>query len=664
MWSGFRSLASIVIGVSLAAACATAPRASTGSSSSSSHPNAAPSSAHAPGAKEAADYKELQTLYERGAYEALVQKTLAFEKRHPRSGYIANVRNFQGLGYLLTRRSPMAAQSFRSAIEASPQPTFRQYVLYNLAAALHDAGQLEEAQQTLAETAPESLDRDTRVKYHALRARIFVKLGMPVESVREALRAGRVIDSDGARAQFARLIEEALQGIANVEALEDLYADHEDAPGADLVLYRLGAQEITLGRMDPGETHLRTLMARFPRTVHYADAADLLRAVQNQSIVDSTAIGVLLPLKGKNARFGLRSLQGIQLAFRIFNTEEPDSGITLVIEDSGEDPESAVRGLNNLYFKHHVSAVIGPMLSKGIDQVTQRAQELGLPLVSLAQLPGTPGDNVFQAGLSPRIQAQEVARYAIEKLGLKRFAILYPQDKFGELYSQSYWDAVESLGGKIVGIESYAPNETDFRQQIAKLSGLHYADEARKRELEALAKEREANNIKKRTRRTEKFYALPPVVDYDAVFIPDQAKVVGQILPTFAYQDVDGVKFLGTSTWNSAELLTRASSYAEGAVFADAFFAESASAAVKKFLARYRATFGQDPGAIEALAYDAASLVEQAARGTKTRVELRERLKAVAGFPGITGKIAYRDGQFTRNLTMLTVRGGRVSELR
>src|SRR5690606_31513428 len=135
-----------------------------------------------------------------------------------------------------------------------------------------------------------------------------------------------------------------------------------------------------------------------------------------------------------------------------------------------------------------VSVVIGPLLSKGINQITSRAEVLGVPLITLTQQPGAPGEYAFSAGLTPKLQANEIAKYAIQKLGLKKFAIVYPKDGFGEQYSQSDWDAVESFGGKIVGIESYAPGETDFRQAIDRLAGTYYT-QARQRELDDLAKQ-------------------------------------------------------------------------------------------------------------------------------------------------------------------------------
>ena len=34
-------------------------------------------------------------------------------------------------------------------------------------------------------------------------------------------------------------------------------------------------------------------------------------------------------------------------------------------------------------------------------------------------------------------------------------------------------------------------------------------------------------------------------MDYEAVFIPDEVRALTQILPTFSYHDVDGIKIVG-----------------------------------------------------------------------------------------------------------------------
>jgi ABC-type branched-subunit amino acid transport system substrate-binding protein len=619
--------------------------------------------------QELREYRDIETLYGKGLFESTQGRILSFSKQHPHSSLLPSVENIYGLLLLRGKKPTQAILHFKKAIRLNPRnQTFNQYILYNLAMAQFDANQIEEARETTSDINLELLDKTNRIKIYYLKANIFEKKSLPIEASRQLLSAGRLfteIDTYDNRKIFNKLLDQSLQSISDLASLEKLYQEFEDSTVADSLLFRLGSQEIALGNAGNGELHLKTLMSRFPHSAYFAQANELLNHSQDQVAVDSRSIGILLPMKGKFSKFGARSLQGIELAFGIFNPSESDSKFNLVIEDSGEEPDQAIQALNRLVLKHHVVAVIGPMVSKGVDQISQRAQELGVPLISLSRKAGPNYEYVFQAGLTQQLQAYEAARYAIQQLGIRKFAIIFPNEKFGSEMSQSFWDAVQNLGGKIVGVESYRPGETDFRQAVDKLSGLYYSD-ARQRELDLLAQEREANQIKKRTRKTEQFFSLKPVVDYEAVFIPDEAKVAGQILPTFAYRDVEGIKFLGTSSWNTLDFLSRAQSYGENATFVDAFFPESNSSSSKKFYEKYRSTFNQDPSSLEALAYDAGLLLQSVLSSGRSisRADLRDRLKNVRDFPGVTGKLSFKEGQFFRDLKVLTVKNGHFVEAR
>ena len=616
-----------------------------------------------------AEYADAQTAYSSGDFETATRKVEALLAKSPRGAVYAQAQNLYGLCHLLHRKYPEAIQAFQAAVATDPNNrNFNLYVLYNLAKAQVEAGRLGDAESTLTLIDPSALDRENRSKFHFLRGTVHVKRGIQYEGLREILTASRLLEGiqlKDVRNPFGSLMAQAIDELPGTLPLENLYSDFEDSPFADYLLLRLAQREQAAGEHAKAELHLQTLMSRFPQSEHYAQAAQLSRARESEIPVDGTAIGVLLPMKGKYGRFGARVLQAVELGFNIWDNTAADTRTTIVVEDSGEEPETAVRALERLVQKHHVAAVIGPLLTKGIDQVTARAQELKVPLLSLSRQPGTPpADFAVAAGLTQHIQAFELARHGIQQLGLKRFAIMAPRDKFGEEFTHAFWDAVEQMGGEIVGVESYNPGETDFRAAVDRLSGLYYT-EARQRELDVLAKDRETNQIRKRTRKTEQFFALKPIVDFDAVIVPDEPKVAGQVLPTFGYRDVEGIKFLGTSAWNSPEFTTRTQGFGERSFFVEAFLPASNSAQVKRFTDNYRLLFNQEPTSTEAIAYDAARLLDQAliqSGAERKRGDILERLKSTKGFPGVTGTIAFKDGYFFRDLKLLTLKGNQIVE--
>jgi branched-chain amino acid transport system substrate-binding protein len=644
-------------------------------SAQTADPAPAPSAA-APLTRDAAEFKDIFDLYSRGDYETALKRLTAFERYFPNSKLQASAENLHGMIYLLQKQPAPAIPHFgKASTLPSDQPNFGQYALYNLATAQFEANQLDDAQETLNDIHIEVLDKDNQLKTHYLKARVFQKRSLPVEAARECLLSSKV----GSNPAVTSLLEMTLNDVSSSATLSEMYTSYQDTPLADVVLYHLATTQLKEGDRTKAQQNFQLLLTKYPQSAHAAQATEALRSEQNLGPVEKMSVGVLLPLKGKFGRFGSHTLEAIELAFGIFgdgpnspnSKDDKNSKITLVIEDSGEEPEQAVAALEKLANQHRVVAVIGPLLSKGIDQVAQRAQELGVPLISLARstpanlttYSKTSGNSFFQAGVTLQEQTDQIAKFAVDQLKLSRFAEVYPKDKVGVESGNLFWDSVEQLGGKMVGAESYAPDETDFRQVIDKLSGLYYT-EARQKELDELAKERVLNHIKKRTRKTEQYFSLKPIVDYQAVFIPEEAKATGQILPTFAYRDVDHIRFLGTAAWNSPELYQRAQNYADGVLFTDAFFAMSSSPLSEHFVTLYRSTFNVDPTTMEAVAYDAARVLDHALTdgSAPDRSDLKDRLRDIKDYPSVTGKITVTNGQFARELKVLTIKQGKIVE--
>ncbi len=579
------------------------------------------------------DYRAVQAAYQKGNYTDAIKRATAMEKKTRSLLSLAYIRNLKGLSYLAMRKPLPAIVQFQRALDYQPPEMIKPYLQYNLAAALSDAGQVDDALETLKEVNPQSLNAETRAKFYSVRAKNLLEKNEWIESARSTLAASHSAGpAEGSKAAYVELLDRAVSQITKQVDLHTVLSGLEGSPLAERVRQRIA----------PGLN---------------------LEAPPATTVGHSRTVGVLLPLSGRFADYGSRVLHAITLAFKLYDPTGTE--FHLEIEDTGDSVEQTIRALNRLANERRVSAIIGPLLSKGIDQVASRAEVLGVPLITITQQPGASGSYVISAGMTPQLQATEIAKIAIQRLGLKRFAIVHPRDSFGEKYSQSYWDAIESLGGEIVGVESYAAGETDFRQVIDRLVGTHYR-EARSREIDALAKTREEMKITKKTRKTAQYFDLPPVVEFDAVFIPDEPKVVGQVLPTFAYRDVDNVKFLGIATWNSPELVKRAQAFAEGSVFVDGLFADSTSVPAQKFITRFQRSQRELPSTIEAMAYDAGLAVEAALRdlspGMVSRSDIRDRLKSISGLPGATGRITYRDGEYFRDLTLLTVKDGKIVE--
>ena len=380
--------------------------------------------------------------------------------------------------------------------------------------------------------------------------------------------------------------------------------------------------------------------------------------------VKPEAIGCLLPLSGSFALYGQEVLNGVQLA--LTRVTQQGLSIQLIVKDTRGSAEEAASLVQELAAAHKVMAVIGPLASRSALSAAKKAQQIGVPIITLTQREGitAEGDMVFQNFLTPAMEVERLVHKATREMGLSRFAVLYPDTAYGRTLMNLFWDKVEEGGGSVTAVESYRPEETDFAVEIKKLVGLHYP--------------RPESVVQALLEKKYRLYQMgieigpstesevEPMIDFDAVFIPDNAQKVSLIAPQFPFHKVFRVRFLGTSLWQSPELMEHAAEYLQGAVFPSGFSAQSDSPRVKEFVALYRKTYDAEPGILAAAGYDtflflSDSLLREA---PKTRRDLQRVMRISRDFTGITGKVVFNDRrEVIKNPALFTIRGKRLVAL-
>jgi len=266
--------------------------------------------------------------------------------------------------------------------------------------------------------------------------------------------------------------------------------------------------------------------------------------------------------------------------------------------------------------------------------------------------------------------------HAVNVLNAQRFAILYPRDGYGRGLRRLFWEAVEKQGGRIVGVSSYDPDATDFADPIRRLvgftllseeeeEGLEEREEMERRARRLPAEEAAALREEARAITGPEGEALPPIVDFDALFIPESHEKVVLIAPQLAFHEAVGTTLLGPSSWYHPDLVRIAREHVEGAIFAAHFYPDSALAFVRAFTERYEQAYAGPPDVFAAQAYDAANLVlVQLARGRGSREAVREGVLAVRDYPGVTGVLSMRaDGNARKRPFLLAVKSGRIGQL-
>ena len=389
-----------------------------------------------------------------------------------------------------------------------------------------------------------------------------------------------------------------------------------------------------------------------------------IQAIESRKMVNQKRIGAVLPLSGPSAKIGQRSLKGLQLGLGFYKNK--DNPFELVILDSHGQQDKARKAVQTLVIKHHVIAIVGGILSRTAGVLAEEAQNFGVPALLLTQKSKITqtGHYIFQNSLTSSLIADQLTDFLTTQLKARRFAILYPNDPYGVDYANAFWSAVEKKGGTITGAQFYKPGETDFNGPIRRLTGTYYL----KDRIEEYKDTLKTWYIKKSylsTRRTPPpKNILPPIVDFDILFIPDSLKTLNLIAPHIVYNDIKDIKLAGPNLWNQKKLLIKNSKYVKNIIFADPGLT---STDFKKtdFYKHFHRIFNHKPGLFELQAYESSLAIRQIiASGADTRSKLREQLAGLQQFYGPMGKIIISDDrEFLRSLHIFKMEEGILSPL-
>ncbi|MBS2027815.1 MAG: penicillin-binding protein activator [Deltaproteobacteria bacterium] len=454
------------------------------------------------------------------------------------------------------------------------------------------------------------------------------------------------------------------------------------SPAYALVLFKLARIDFHLHDWDALKQTLTTLQQNAPNNPFAADAQKLLERAGRRDQVKPNAVGVLLPLSGRYQRFGESALAGIKLALE-------GSGVELVVKDTKGEPDEAKKAVQELVLDDQVIAVIGPIVSTEAQAAAVDADELGVPIIALSREESLTdrGPYVFRSMLTNSAQARALVNYAADVRGFKSFGVLYPSIPYGQELANDFWDGVLAKGGEVTGAESYAHDQTTFSPIVKRLVGrefltdrIDYMQQARAINESAMTPYQKKNAFEKLKK------GLPPVIDFQALFIPDTAKNVSLIAPALAVEDMvtngcdkkdmerigktmglktpqelkqmKTVLLLGANGWDNTEEITqRAGKFVDCSVFVDGFYPGSARPSTGKFVKAFTDSAGHTPDMISAYAFDAGLAVKQlvAKERPQTRDAFRDALGKVKNLPGAGGPVTANGRELEHPLFFITV---------
>lgn len=232
------------------------------------------------------------------------------------------------------------------------------------------------------------------------------------------------------------------------------------------------------------------------------------------------------------------------------------------------------------------------------------------------------GDYVFRVCFLDPFQGKVMATFARQNLKLDRVAILRDvKNDYSIGLADAFKSAFTSQGGSVVAEQSYSQGDTDFSAQVTAIKG----------------------------------------TSAQAIFVPGYYSEVGAIARTARRLGLE-VPLLGGDGWDAPDLVKIGGEALEGSYFSNHFAPDAATPKAQKFVADFRARYGQNPTGLGALGYDAgAVLVDAMKRATSLEPSaIRDALAKTKDFVGVTGTItidAQRNAQ--KSAVVLKIENGK-----
>ena len=169
----------------------------------------------------------------------------------------------------------------------------------------------------------------------------------------------------------------------------------------------------------------------------------------------TAAIAVLLPASGSFAQAGKAIKDGIMAAHRLAASATPQPALKFYDSEQGD-----IVGIYKQALTDGATQVIGPLVKEQIQSLTQNA-ELSVPVLALNHVENLSKPNLYQFGLSPIDEAEQLTLKA-RREGRLSAVLLVPNTSQGQRIGHYLSEAWQINGGIVSGMQSYDPKQHDI----------------------------------------------------------------------------------------------------------------------------------------------------------------------------------------------------------
>jgi branched-chain amino acid transport system substrate-binding protein len=190
-------------------------------------------------------------------------------------------------------------------------------------------------------------------------------------------------------------------------------------------------------------------------------------------------IGACLSLTGPAAVYGAQQKAGVLAAVDEINRSGALKGLRLeaVIEDDASTKEQGIAVYQRLISREKVVAIIGPTLSNTATAADPLAQAARVPVVAVSNTAPRGitdiGDYIWRVSLTEGQVIPGALKRAQARIAFKTAGVLYGND---DAFTQAGYDvmksALDGMGVKILGTQTFAKPDRDYNAQLTALIGL------------------------------------------------------------------------------------------------------------------------------------------------------------------------------------------------
>jgi branched-chain amino acid transport system substrate-binding protein len=354
--------------------------------------------------------------------------------------------------------------------------------------------------------------------------------------------------------------------------------------------------------------------------------ASLLSACQPAGGGDKVRIGVFMSLTGTTANFGISSTNGIKMAADEVNAAGGINGkqIEVLVQDDRSDASEAATIVTKFVTQDQVHAILGEVASSRSIAAAPIAQNAKIPMLTPSSTNPEvtkKGDFIFRSCFIDPVQGAAIAQFAAKTLNAKTAAIMVDRkNDYSTGLEKVIDETFTKFGGKIVAIQSYQEGDQDFNAQLTSLKGSN-----------------------------------PEVI-----FVPGYYNDVGLIAKQARDKGIT-VPLVGGDGWDSVQLYAIGGSALNGSYFTNHYSPYDTDPRVQKFVNDYKARYNTVPDALAATAYDAALIMFDAIKRSKSLngPDIRDALAATKDFPGVTGTVTFNENRdAVKPIVMIEIKDG------